>query len=153
MDFNENLCLFWLRNRNHFPTTKNGQHVGTHICRNHYKTSAIICVPFVMPTAPRGARNGAARCPPPSRYNQPRIHPTGANRKPHTCAFTRIRPHLQNCGATDAQHAPALRRAVRASVWCHRPLRLMPPWPYLGWLPEPSPDGAPAVCFFMSSLT
>ena len=76
----------------------------------------------------------------------------GANRKQHTCAFTHIRPHLQNCGAAGAQRALALRRAVSAPVWCHRPLRLMRPRPCLGWLPEPLPDDAPAVCFFILSL-
>ena len=58
-------------------------------------------------TARRAARHQAAG----TRHTYIR---RGANRKPHTYAFTRIRPHLQNCGAADAQRAPAVRYLVNA---------------------------------------
>ena len=112
------------------------------------KKAAIICVLIVMPTTPHGARNGAARCPPPGRCNQPRIQPTRREAQAiHMCVhmytttlatFLRRwraapppphRPHLGHAGLAPqptylGRAGPKqLGRAVKASLICAKTFR------------------------------
>ena len=123
---------FRLGIRNRFPTKKIGQQVGTRSPRKFFmfqsRFAEIINKDRDHLRTHRIARAAVRRA---VRHHADATSHAyirrAANRKPHTCVFTRIRPRWQNCRAADSPHALALRRAARASVWCHLPFRLMPP--------------------------